>query len=84
MDRWQYFVMFWLSVFFVADIYYNQCAHLEALCLTLVTSIVATMVPYFMKSYFETKAEKAMEVASVATNVLQEVETFEESQMEVK
>lgn len=87
MDRWQYFVMFWLSVFFIADIYYNQCEHLEALCLTLVTSIVATMIPYFMKSYFETKAEKMTELyksEGLVTDTLEEVETFEESQMEVK
>ena len=87
MDRWQYFVMFWLSVFFIADIYYNQCEHLEALCLTLVTSIVATMIPYFMKSYFETKAEKMTELyksEGLIADTLEEVETFEESQMEVK
>lgn len=61
MNRWQYFVMFWLSVFFVADVYFNHCEHLETLCITLVTSIIATMVPYFVKSYFETKQEKLME-----------------------
>lgn len=79
--------MFWLSVFFIADIYYNQCEHLEALCLTLVTSIVATMIPYFMKSYFETKAEKMTELyksEGPVVDTLEEVETFEESQMEVK
>lgn len=61
MNRWQYFVMFWLSVFFVADAYFNHCEHLETLCITLVTSIIATMIPYFVKSYFETKQEKMME-----------------------
>lgn len=61
MNRWQYFVMFWLSVFFSADTYFNHCEHLETLCITLVTSIIATMIPYFVKSYFETKQEKLME-----------------------
>lgn len=61
MTRWQVFVMFWLSVFFSADTYFNHCEHLETLCITLVTSIIATMIPYFMKSYFETKQEKLME-----------------------
>lgn len=61
-SRWQYFVMLWLSVFFVADVYFNHCEHLETLCVTLVTSIIATMVPYFAKSYFETKQEKLMEL----------------------
>lgn len=61
LTRWQCFVMFWLSVFFVSDVYYNHCEHLETLCITLVTSIIAIMVPYFAKSYFETKQEKLME-----------------------
>lgn len=61
-SRWQYFVMFWLSIFFIADTFFNHCEHLETLCLTLVTSIIATMIPYFAKSYFETKQEKLMEI----------------------
>lgn len=60
MSKWQYFIMFWLSVFFIADIYYNHCEHLEALCITLVTSIIATIIPYFAKSYLETKEEERM------------------------
>lgn len=58
--KWQYFTMFWLSVFFIADIYFNHCEHLEALCITLVTSIIATIIPYFAKSYFETKEQERM------------------------
>lgn len=73
MTRWQIFVMFWLSVYFAADIYYNHCEHLENLCLTLVGSIIATMIPYFAKSYFETKQEKKMQQ-------LDEVAEYEEKQ----
>lgn len=61
-SRWQYFVMLWLSIFFIADTFFNHCEHLETLCITLVTSIIATMIPYFAKSYFETKQEKLMEI----------------------
>lgn len=61
-SRWQYFVMFWLSIFFIADTFFNHCEHLETLCITLVTSIITTMIPYFAKSYFETKQEKLMEI----------------------
>lgn len=61
-SRWQYFVMFWLSIFFITDTFFNHCEHLETLCITLVTSIIATMIPYFAKSYFETKQEKLMEI----------------------
>ena len=54
--------MVWLSVFFIADIYFNHCEHLETLCITLVTSIVSTSIGYFCKSYFETKEEKKNEI----------------------
>lgn len=58
MDRWQYFVMFWLSVFYVTDIIKNDAIHLETLSITLVTSIIAVIVPYFVKSYFGKKQEE--------------------------
>ena len=53
--------MFWVSVFNIADIKLNNAEHLLELCITLVTSIVATMIPFLAKSYFETKQEKLME-----------------------
>lgn len=62
MTRWQVFCMVWLSAFFVFDIYFNHCEHLESLCITLVTSIIGTVIGYFCKSYFETKAEKNNEL----------------------
>lgn len=61
MSRWSIFTMFWLSVFFIADIYFNQCMHLETLCITLVTSVISTTLGYFCKSFLETKEEKLMQ-----------------------
>ena len=58
LNRWQYFVMFWLSIFYVIDIIKNDAIHLETLSITLVTSIVAVIVPYFVKSYFGKKQEE--------------------------
>ena len=58
LNRWQYFVMFWLSVFYVIDIIKNDAIHLETLSITLVTSIIAVIVPYFVKSYFGKKQEE--------------------------
>lgn len=58
LDRWQYFVMFWLSIFYVIDIIKNDAIHLETLSITLVTSIIAVIVPYFVKSYFGKKQEE--------------------------
>lgn len=78
MTRWQVFVMFWLSVFFVVDIVFNKAANLETLCITLVTSIIATMIPYFAKSYFETKQEKLMEFNEKVANVEMEGNEYEE------
>ena len=50
--------MFWLSVFYVTDIIKNDAIHLETLSITLVTSIIAVIVPYFVKSYFGKKQEE--------------------------
>lgn len=58
LNRWQYFVMFWLSIFYVIDIIKNDAIHLETLSITLVTSIVSVIVPYFVKSYFGKKQEE--------------------------
>lgn len=58
LNRWQYFVMFWLSIFYIIDIIKNDAIHLETLSITLVTSIIAVIVPYFVKSYFGKKQEE--------------------------
>ena len=58
LNRWQYFVMFWLSIFYVIDIIKNDAIHLETLSITLVTSIIAVIVTYFVKSYFGKKQEE--------------------------
>lgn len=62
MTRWQLFVMFWLSVYFIVDIIYYKAININNIIIALVTSIVATVIPYFCKSYFETKEEKANEI----------------------
>ena len=58
LNRWQYFVMFRSSIFYVIDIIKNDAIHLETLSITLVTSIIAVIVPYFVKSYFGKKQEE--------------------------
>lgn len=69
MTRWQMFIMFWLSIFFITDIYFNKGEHLETLCITLVTSVIATIIPYFCKSYFETKQQKINEMQESKINI---------------
>lgn len=62
MTRWQIFVMTWLSVYFIVDIVYYKAININNIVLALVTSVVATVIPYFAKSYFETKEEKTNEI----------------------
>ena len=52
MNTWQYFVMFWCSIFFIADIICNKAEHCVELCICLVTSVAATFVVYLPKAYF--------------------------------
>lgn len=58
LNKWQYFVMFWCSVFFVADIYFNHAEHCVELCVCLVTSICASFVVYLPKAYFGKRNEE--------------------------
>ena len=58
MNTWQYFVMFWCSVFFIMDIYFNQAEHCVELCVCLVTSVAATFVVYLPKAYFGKRNEE--------------------------
>lgn len=62
MTVWQGFVMFWLSIYFIVDIIYYKAMNINNVIIALVTSVVATVIPYFCKSYFETKEEKANEI----------------------
>ena len=65
MTRWQVFCMIWLSVYFIVDIYYYQAININNIIQLLVGSIIATVIPYFAKSYFETKAEKQNEINNI-------------------
>lgn len=61
MTRWQIFVMFWTSVFMIADIHYNGAMNAVTIVNSLVVSVVACMIPYFAKSFFETKEENRLD-----------------------
>lgn len=62
MNKWQYFVMLWCSIFFVSDIYFNHAEHCVELCITLVTSVAATFVIYLPKAYFGKRNEEVNEM----------------------
>lgn len=50
--------MFWCSVFFIADIWYNQAEHCVELCVCLVTSIATSFAMYLPKAYFGKRNEE--------------------------
>lgn len=61
-NKWQLFVMFWCSIFFIADIVLNGAGHSVELCTTLVVSIAAVFVPYLAKSYFGKRNEEELKM----------------------
>lgn len=73
MTHHQVLAWFWISVYLGIDIYYNHGENVNNIVVLLISSIIATVIPYFAKSYFETKAEKQNE-----TNNIKVEETNEE------
>lgn len=61
MTRWQMFVMFWVSVYNIVDIYYSQAIHANNVITLLIGSVVGSIIPYFAKSFLETMKEKEMQ-----------------------
>ena len=82
MNKWQYFVMFWCSVFFISDIIFNQAEHCVELCVCLVTSVAATFVVYLPKAYFGKRNEEENKMI----NNLQELEVtqYENDEFEME
>ena len=69
MDTWQFFVMFWCSVFFIADIICNQAEHCVELCVCLVTSVAATFVVYLPKAYFGKRNEEILRAQGIEADM---------------
>lgn len=74
MTRHQCLAWFWISVYLGVDIYFNKGENVNNIVVLLISSIIATIIPYFCKSYFETKAEKANELALQNNNELNNIE----------
>lgn len=62
MSRLQLFSMFWISVYFIVDIIFNKGANVNNIVVLLVTSVIGSCIPYMCKSFFETKADKQLEL----------------------
>lgn len=62
MTRWQVFCMVWISIYLGVDIVINKGINVNNIVVLLVSSIIASLIPYFAKSYLETKEDKKMQL----------------------
>lgn len=62
MTRWQVFCMVWISIYLGVDIIINKGLNVNNIVVLLVSSIIASLIPYFAKSYLETKEDKKMQL----------------------
>ena len=62
MTRWQVFCMVWISIYLGVDIVINKGLNVNNIVVLLVSSIIASLIPYFAKSYLETKEDKKMQL----------------------
>ena len=62
MTRHQILAWFWISVYLGVDIIYNKGGNVNNIVVLLVSSIIASLIPYFAKSYLETKEDKKMQL----------------------
>ena len=62
MTRHQILAWFWISVYLGVDIIYNKGSNVNNIVVLLISSIIASLIPYFAKSYLETKEDKKMQL----------------------
>ena len=53
---------FWVSIYLGVDIIYNKGANVNNIVVLLISSIIATVIPYYAKSFLETKEDKKMQL----------------------
>ena len=68
MTRWQIFCMFWISVYMITDIIYNKALNINNVIVLLISSVIASLIPYFAKSFLETKEDKKMRLEEMKLN----------------
>lgn len=52
----------WISAYLATDIIANKAEHINNIIVLLVTSIIGTIIPYYCKSYLETKEDKRIQL----------------------
>ena len=81
MTRHQILAWFWISIYLGVDIIYNKGSNVNNIVVLLVSSIIASLIPYFAKSYLETKEDKRMQLEQLklqANNYNYNNETFKD------
>ena len=62
---------FWISAYLTTDIIINRAEHINNIIVLLVTSIIGTIIPYYCKSYLETKEDKKMQLEQMKLQNMQ-------------
>lgn len=65
MTRWQVFCMIWISIYCGVDVIYNKGENVNNIVVLLISSIIASLIPYFAKSFLETKEDKKMQLENL-------------------
>ena len=62
MTRWQFFSMFNIELYIIADIIYNRAININNVVIALISGVIVSIIPYFAKAYLETKQERLMQL----------------------
>lgn len=62
MTRWQLFSMFNIEIYIIADIIYNRAININNVTIALISGVIVSLIPYFAKSFLETKEDKKMQL----------------------
>lgn len=67
MTRWQIFSIIVISLYVVVDLIQSftmdREIHIGELCMLMITSVIATIIPYFAKAYFGKRNEETTRLA---------------------
>jgi hypothetical protein len=62
MTRWQFFSMFNIQLYIIADIFYNRAININNVVIALISGVIISLIPYFAKSFLETREDKKIQL----------------------
>lgn len=77
MTRWQVFCMIWISIYLTIDCIYNKGANVNNIVVLLISSIIASLIPYFAKSFLETKEDRRIQLEQMKLQSQTEFTNFD-------